>query len=286
MYNVSEKPEWDEILLLSATHNNVYRRSVRICSSSGSSQQSIPTISENSLIFRQLTTKYTYGQWEVTHLQATHNKVYRRSVRIRSSSGNSQQCIPTVREHSLILRQLTTKYTDDQWEFAHLQATHNKVYRRSVRIRSTSGNSQQSIFTIPTVSENSLIFSCSSNVRWATTWQNQQNECAPSEDSDQPGHPPSLIRVFAVRMKKAWVLSYPLSTSEDSDQTGRMPRLIWVFVGRTVIWLVCHEAAQFSDAVCSFLDVQLYCPIIEGYTTAMSSHAIIRGIHLQDIVYN
>ena len=46
---------------------------------------------------------------------------------------------------------------------------------------------------------------------WAATWQNQQNECAPSEDPDQPGHPPSLIRVFAVRMKKAWVLSYPLS---------------------------------------------------------------------------
>ena len=35
--------------------------------------------------------------------------------------------------------------------------------------------------------------------------------CAPSKDSDQPGHPPSLIRVFTVRMKKAWVLSYPLS---------------------------------------------------------------------------
>ena len=28
---------------------------------------------------------------------------------------------------------------------------------------------------------------------WATIWQNQQSECAPSEDSDQPGHPPSLI---------------------------------------------------------------------------------------------
>ena len=40
-----------------------------------------------------------------------------------------------------------------------------------------------------------------------STWQNQQNDCAPSEDSDQLGHPPSLIRVFAVRMKKAWVLS-------------------------------------------------------------------------------
>ena len=35
--------------------------------------------------------------------------------------------------------------------------------------------------------------------------------CAPSEDSDQPGHPPSLIRIFAVQMKKALVLSYPLS---------------------------------------------------------------------------
>ena len=34
---------------------------------------------------------------------------------------------------------------------------------------------------------------------------------APSEDSDQPGHPPSLIRVFAVRIKKHWVLNYLLS---------------------------------------------------------------------------
>ena len=34
--------------------------------------------------------------------------------------------------------------------------------------------------------------------------------CAPSKDSDQPGHPPSLIRIFAVRMKH-WDLSYPLS---------------------------------------------------------------------------
>ena len=28
--------------------------------------------------------------------------------------------------------------------------------------------------------------------------KNQQNDCAPSEDSDQPGHQPSLIRVFAM----------------------------------------------------------------------------------------
>ena len=71
------------------------------------------------------------------------------------------------------------------------------------------------------------------NSIWAALWQNQQSECAPSEDSDQSGHLPSLIRAFAVHMKKAWTLSYPLSASEYSDQTGQMPRLIWVFAGRT-----------------------------------------------------
>ena len=35
--------------------------------------------------------------------------------------------------------------------------------------------------------------------------------CAPSEDSDQPRHLHSLIRVLAVRVKKHWVFSYPLS---------------------------------------------------------------------------
>ena len=35
--------------------------------------------------------------------------------------------------------------------------------------------------------------------------------CAPSEDAEQPRHPPSLIRVFAVRMKKHWAINYLLS---------------------------------------------------------------------------
>ena len=39
--------------------------------------------------------------------------------------------------------------------------------------------------------------------------------CVPSEDSDQPWHLPNLIRVFAVGMKKAWVLSYPLSAQQS-----------------------------------------------------------------------
>ena len=41
--------------------------------------------------------------------------------------------------------------------------------------------------------------------------------CAPSEETDRPWHLLSLIRVFAVRLKKVWVHSYP---------TEWMPRLI------------------------------------------------------------
>ena len=89
---------------------------------------------------------------------------------------------------------------------------------------------------------------------WATTWQNQQNECAPSKDSDQPEHPSSLIRVFAVHSMEAKGPVFTVHSmeakgpsflhadSEDSDQTWQMPRLIWVLDGRTLILLVmsCH----------------------------------------------
>ena len=44
--------------------------------------------------------------------------------------------------------------------------------------------------------------------------------CPPSEDSDQPGNPPNLIRVFAVRMKKAWILSYPFSAQRRLIRLG------------------------------------------------------------------
>ena len=68
---------------------------------------------------------------------------------------------------------------------------------------------------------------------------------APSEDSDQPGHPPSLIKVFAVRMKKAWVLSYPLSAQRrlwsDCTDAPADPSLRWAhshFVGFDMSWLI------------------------------------------------
>ena len=85
-------------------------------------------------------------------------------------------------------------------------------------------------------------FNC--NCIWAALWQNQQNDCVPSEDSDQSGHPPSLSRIFAVRMKKAWVLSYPLSAqrrlrSDWVDAQADLSRH-WA---QSFCWF-CHEAAH------------------------------------------
>ena len=87
---------------------------------------------------------------------------------------------------------------------------------------------------------------------WAATWQNQQNGCAPSEDSDQPGNPPSLIRVFAVCMKKAWVLIYPLSAqrrvwSDWADAQADLS-LCWA---HTFCWF-CHVVAHIFTALLIF----------------------------------
>ena len=71
--------------------------------------------------------------------------------------------------------------------------------------------------------------------------------CAPSEDSDQSGHLPSLIRVFAVCIKTAWVLSYPLSTQQrlwsDWADAKVDPSLRWVHM--PFCWF-CHEAAHIK----------------------------------------
>ena len=43
------------------------------------------------------------------------------------------------------------------------------------------------------------------------------------QDSDQHWHPPSLIRDFSVRMKKALILSYPLSAQQRLIRLGGCP---------------------------------------------------------------
>ena len=80
---------------------------------------------------------------------------------------------------------------------------------------------------------------------WAATWQNQQNECAPNENSDQPGHPPNLIRVFAVRMKKVWVHSYQLSAQGRLIRLGGCPGWSESSLGTQSFCWFCHDAAHF-----------------------------------------
>ena len=93
---------------------------------------------------------------------------------------------------------------------------------------------------------------------WAASWQIQQSDCAPSEDSE-PGQPPSLIRVFAVRMKKVWVLSYPLSAQRRlwSDWVAAQADLSLRWAHMSFCWF-CHEAAHFSNYYRSKNSVQLW----------------------------
>ena len=80
--------------------------------------------------------------------------------------------------------------------------------------------------------------------------------CAPSQDSDQPGHPPSLIRVFAVRMKEVEVLSYLLCAQRRlwSDWADAQADLSLRWAHMPFCWF-CHALAHFV-----FLEDRKYIP--------------------------
>ena len=112
------------------------------------------------------------------------------------------------------------------------------------------------------------VWSESSLSAWRKPWS-LATHWAHSEDSAQT----QISLGIRPSMKKALVLSYPLSAqadlgaesslcaqwvakdqgffhadSEDSDKTGRMPRLIWVFAGHTVILLVLTWGCPYNNA--------------------------------------
>ena len=68
--------------------------------------------------------------------------------------------------------------------------------------------------------------------------------CVPSKDSGQPGYLPSLIRVFAVHRKKAWVFSNPLISQRRlwSDWMDGQTDLSLHWAHRSVCWF-WHEVA-------------------------------------------
>ena len=94
---------------------------------------------------------------------------------------------------------------------------------------------------------------------------------APSEDSGQPGIPPCLIKVFAVRMKKAWVRSYPLSAQRRLMRLGGCQGwgLRWVhshFVGFVMSQLRCLFTCRslFPQHVLLYVFANVWTISLEG----------------------
>ena len=78
--------------------------------------------------------------------------------------------------------------------------------------------------------------------------------CAPREDSDQPRHPPSLTSVFAVGLKKHWVLSYPIGAQQrlGSDLADTQADLSLRWTHGSFCWF-CHAAAHVSSVLSGIL---------------------------------
>ena len=77
---------------------------------------------------------------------------------------------------------------------------------------------------------------------WAAAWQNHRTDMCARRRLRSPGHPPSLIRDFAVRMSNPWVLSFSLSAqrrqcsdwadaqAELSLRLAHMPIVVFVIL--------------------------------------------------------
>ena len=113
--------------------------------------------------------------------------------------------------------------------------------------------------------------------------------CAPSKD--QPGHPPSLIRVFAVHMKKAWVLSYLLSTQQRlwSDWADAQADLSLHWAHMPFCWF-CRALAQIwaslwenipSD-ICTQPRLKSACTCVESDQSSMSTWINFASLTSQD----
>ena len=93
--------------------------------------------------------------------------------------------------------------------------------------------------------------------------------CAASEDSDQPGHLPSLISRCCLH-EEGLGPKLPKKCTGMTDQTGQMPRLILVFagciglVGFTVLWL--NNNPYFQVIVTFYVGASINRDITNDYT--------------------
>ena len=124
-----------------------------------------------------------------------------------------------VREQNSKITESVERNNDRQQGYAFVCHVH--LGTSGVKIETLSGDSfivfhDSYLFVLFTCRSSRIFYFCISTrcLRLFEPPHDKPNKlaCAPSDNSNQPGHPPSLIRVFALRMKKAWVLSYPLTT--------------------------------------------------------------------------
>ena len=101
---------------------------------------------------------------------------------------------------------------------------------------------------------------------WAASWQNQQNECAPSKDRSAWASAQSDQSSLCTQLV-AKDPSFLHADSEDSDQTGRMPRLIWVFAGRTTTLLVlsCRSSLLRAHTAQTVIKVQILAVNVDAF---------------------
>ena len=88
-------------------------------------------------------------------------------------------------------------------------------------------------------------------------------------------HPPSLIRVFAVRMKKAWVLSYQMSAQRRLIRLDGCPGWYESSLGAQSFCLFCLDVAHINFhfmhvvRLCSWL---MICTFIVFQNTSNLAH--------------
>ena len=123
---------------------------------------------------------------------------------------------------------------------------------------------------------------------WASAQSDQSLRC-PHEESLGPKLPikrmPSLIRVFAVRMKKAWVLSYPLSAQRRLIRLDGCPGWSESSLGaQSLCWfwhVVAHMHAghsvgllSLSAASSSHIWAQSWENLSSGFATSYDSNRL------------
>ena len=94
--------------------------------------------------------------------------------------------------------------------------------------------------------------------------------CVPSEDSDQPTHPRSLISLRCAL--KEWEAKDPWFLHGE-DQNRQIPRRIWVFPGRTGDWLglsCCN----------SFVKYMIHLLTLRNLWSVIATHSVYPQMHL------